>query len=197
MALGKRSTTEETIPAPALLILTGASHTGKTSVAEAILEKMPPPAAFLSVDNILTGTLRRPIGDTWSNIPLAYELLQAETSKLLEQGWFVIFESTFTFVPPRRNGEFHGSAVEGLIDEAARLGAPASIVQLRASREILLTRAQVSGRLDTSIVASTIALHERACFPLQQKVIETDTIDASAGAAAIINLVGSQISSER
>src|SRR4051812_33086856 len=82
-----------------LLILTGASHTGKTSVAQELLRLCPPPTAYLGVDKTLRTVLVHPPGDSWAQIPLAYRLLHAQAELLLDQRWFVIFESTFTYVP--------------------------------------------------------------------------------------------------
>lgn len=197
MAVHGRSARGETTPGTGLLILTGASHTGKTTVARAILDETSPPAAFLSVDETLERTLWRPPGDIWSNIPLAYEIIQAEARVLLGQRWFVVVESTFTYVDATGAGEFHDLAVERLAGEATRIGALVTIVQLRTPLETALARARSSGRLDASIVAETVALHQSPRLPLAPKVIETDQLDPAAAAAVIREHLRAGVNSER
>jgi chloramphenicol 3-O-phosphotransferase len=145
--------------------LTGASHTGKTSVAEAVLRLAGPPAAFLSVDDELANTLVRPIHDGWAEIPLAYELLAPQVEILLERGWFVVLESTFTYVPPNGSPEFHADALAQLIEPAERRGIPLLLVQLVADEDVARSRAHRTGRLAPDIVARTTELHSQATLP--------------------------------
>jgi autotransporter-associated beta strand protein len=175
------------IPAPGLLILTGASHTGKTTVASGVLKAVPPPAAFLSVDEVLQRTLRRVPGEIWSGIPLAYELIGAQLGILLDRGWFVVVESTFTYVPARGDGEFHSEALESLLAEAGSRDAPVLLVQLTAPENVVLERAEQTGRLDPSIVSATVALHGSATFPLSPEAIDTTALDAEESVARILD----------
>lgn len=175
--------TQESADRPALpssrglLILTGASHTGKTSVARSILDLKGPPAALLGVDQVLEHTLVRPRDDRWREIPLAYELLRPQVAALLRADWFVVFESTFTYVPDAGRAEFHGGEIERLAEIARSAGAPLSIVQLRASETNVIQRAESTGRLPTTIVAETLTLHDAAAMPEQTIQVETDASD--------------------
>lgn len=190
-----RSAGRESIPAPGLLILTGASHTGKTTVAEELLRAIPPPAAFLSVDDVLHRVLRRVSDEPWSNIPLAYELLGAELGILLDGGWFVIVESTFTYVPAEGNGQFHSEALGGLLAEAGSREVPAFVAQLTAPGDVVLERARQTGRLDPSIVLTTLALHDSATFPLGPRVIGVDHFDTAESAAKILDWLRDELNS--
>jgi predicted kinase len=163
------------VPTPGLLILTGASHTGKTSVAEAVLEAVDPPAAFLSVDNILEHTISRPPGDPWAQIPLAYELLEPQVGALLEHGWFVIVESTFTYVPENGASQFHREQLVQLIDIAERCNAPWLLIQLATTGATARGRAERTGRLPQKLVADTVQLHRNVTLPPDSLRIIADT----------------------
>jgi len=160
---------------PGLLILTGASHTGKTSVAEALLEAVEPPAAFLSVDDVLKHTISRPPGDPWAQIPLAYELLEPQIAVLLEHRWFVVLESTFTYVPAGQVGQFHRAPLRRMLDVSKRHGVPALVVQLLTGDAIPQDRAERTGRLPRAVVEETVQLHRAASLPTESLQIEVDT----------------------
>ncbi|MGN6203136.1 MAG: AAA family ATPase [Solirubrobacterales bacterium] len=179
------ATGETSIPAAGLLILTGPSHVGKTSVARAMMEALPPPAAYLSVDDVLERVLLRPPGSIWSQIPLAYELIGEQMEVLLDQGWFVIAESTFTYVSRDAEGDFHGSALARWIEAADARQAPWLLSRLEAPRETILTRARRDGRLDQEIVGATIDLHEETDLP-DAHTVDTHSLDPAAAAAQIL-----------
>ena len=172
-----------------LLILTGASHTGKTSVAKAILDLKGPPAALLSVDQTLEHTLVRPPGDRWSEIPLAYRLLRLQAEALLEADWFVVLESTFTYVPGTGPPEFHAEEVERFADLALAAGAPLSLVQLSASEATVFKRAEATRRLPLDVVAATHALHDLAAMPHQVIQVETDASGPEDLARRVLALI--------
>lgn len=182
MGLSGRQGNAKANLAPGLLIVTGASHTGKTTVAEAVLEATPPPAALLSVDNILAEEIVRPTGDIWAEIPLAYELLATQLETLLDRSWFVAVESTFTYVPERGEAEFHAGQLERLIAAARDRGAPWLLVQLLADDGITTTRANETGRLAPEIVARTAELHRAATLP--EPSLRLDTSGESPDAVA-------------
>lgn len=152
-------------PTPGLLILTGASHTGKTTVAKAVLDIVDVPAAFLSVDDVLTHTISRPPGDPWAQIPLAYDLLEPQAATLIERGWFVVLESTFTYVPETGTAEFHQDRLLKLIEIAERRPAPWVLIQLNSRAEEIETRARGTGRIREEIAIKTIDLHASAALP--------------------------------
>jgi hypothetical protein len=148
-----------------LIVLTGASHTGKSSVAKAITSAAVPPVARLGIDLVLDHTLVRSAGDRWENIPLAYELSRAQFRPLLRRGWTVIFESTFTYVPPDGEPQFHTGEIERTLAAAREESAAALLVQLSVDGDEAARRAAVTGRLDPTIVRATIALHEGVSLP--------------------------------
>jgi chloramphenicol 3-O-phosphotransferase len=149
---------------PTLIVLTGASHTGKTSVASAILDSAQPPVAFLSVDKVL-GEQLRPRGEIWELIPLAYELLRPQVETLLRREWLVIYESTFTYVPKAGSPEFHRDALSRLASACARTGARLLIVQLSVDDPVALSRRDATQRLPAAVVTHTAALHRKASMP--------------------------------
>lgn len=163
------------------MILTGPSHSGKTSIARRLFESLPRPVAYLSLDDLVERALRGTEPDPWTQIPLAYHLLEVQASALLERHWFVMLESTFTYVGPDGNGEMHREAVDSLLAIARSRGAPAFIVRLRSPTETLLERAASTGRIDASIVGETARLHAEADFP---ESLEVDTGEAGPDAAA-------------
>lgn len=172
---------------PGLLILTGPSHVGKTAVSGEILATTPRPAAYLSVDGTLEQTLRRPPGDIWAQIPLAYELIGSDLEILLERGWFVLVESTFTYVAGEGDAEMHDVALADLVGKAKAHGAPCWVVQLTASRETILSRAAETNRFDLAIVSEIFALHqEQGRLPEATHVIATEALDPTEVAAAIL-----------
>lgn len=130
-----------------------------------MLDAAGPPAAFLSVDDVLATTIARPPGDAWAEIPLAYELLLPQVEKLLEKGWFVTLESTFTYVPELGAPEFHSDALQQLIQTAERHDAPWLLVQLAAGDDVARARADRTGRLDPDVVDRTAELHRAASLP--------------------------------
>lgn len=146
--------------APKLLVITGASHTGKTSVAEALLGRVPPPAAYLSVDTILQITLTQPPGSVWGQIPLAYELMRLQAKALIGKGWLVVAESTFTYVPTTGTPQLHLDELRRLVLSAEDQRVSSTVVQLSAPAEQLAERARKTGRLAPDIVAKTARLHE-------------------------------------
>jgi predicted kinase len=178
------------VPAPGLLVLTGASHTGKTSVAREILRLIPPPAAFLSVDDTLSTVLVRSPGDAWAQIPLAYELLASQAETLLDRGWFLVFESTFTYVPRSASPEFHDEELNRLIDIAERRGTPWALAQLSATDDEIASRAEDTQRLPREVVAHTTALHESAQLPGKALRLDSSVEPPSALAQRVLGAFG-------
>jgi chloramphenicol 3-O-phosphotransferase len=172
---------------PGLLVLTGPSHAGKTAVAEELLAIVRRPAAYLSVDDTLERTLQRPAGDIWAEIPLAYELICSELKVLLERGWLVIVESTFTYISSEGNGELHRGALAQMIEIAASRQLHWWVVQLTAERETILARADRVSRLDPAVVSGTFALHQDGAADLAvTQVVSTDALLPREAAAAIL-----------
>jgi chloramphenicol 3-O-phosphotransferase len=154
------------------VILTGASHTGKTTVARAILESVPAPAAYLSVDDILETTIAKPSGSIWAEIPLAYDLLKPQLAMLLDRDWFIVLESTFTYVPTDGAGQFHATQLSQMINVARRCAAPWLLIQLATEDTVTRKRSDRTGRLPSDIVEKTIELHRNAVLPKPSRRLE-------------------------
>jgi predicted kinase len=148
-----------------LLIVTGASHTGKSSVIRSLLTNLEPPVALLGVDDLLAMTLVQPRGDRWAEIPLAYELIQRQIGLLLARGWFVVVETTFTYVPLKGEPTFHWETLEQMVRLAEQHGAAWFLCQVEAPLELALQRSARSGRLPRQVVAATVELHDSAEIP--------------------------------
>jgi len=162
---GESHSADGQAPAPGLLILTGASHTGKTSVARELLGIVSPPAALLAVDDTLRHQLVRPPGDPWQQIPLTYELLRPQVEVLLDHNWLVIFESTFTYVRTTGEAEFHADELRRLVQVAEERLVPHLVVQLRATGAEVRARARLTGRLAERVVEQTAKLHDSPDLP--------------------------------
>ena len=161
-----RSTIPSESPVGSLLVVTGASHTGKTSVIQALLPRLDPPVAVLGVDDLLRRTLVRPEGDPWKEIPLAYELIERQVAALLERGWLAIVESTFTYVPPEGEGELHDDTLSQLIALAEQQRAPWLLCRIEAPAELTLSRSDQTKRLPSELVAAIYRLHAKLTLPV-------------------------------
>lgn len=177
-------------PAPALLILTGASHTGKTTVAKAILEMSPAPAAYLGVDDVLESTITKPGGSVWAEIPLAYALLEPQVATLLSRGWLVVLESTFTYVPGDAEPQFHSAELKRMIEIAESQRAPWLLVQLTVADDVAGDRAERGGRLSREIVERTHALHRSAALPEGVRRLDTGRRNAEDLARIVLAELG-------
>jgi len=109
---------------------------------------------------VLAKTLVRPRGSRWTEIPLAYDLIRRQIDSLLGHGWLVIVETTFTYVSPQGEAEFHREVLEQMVGLAERHNAPWFLCQVKASLELTLKRAEQDRRLPSRIVAATVELHE-------------------------------------
>jgi hypothetical protein len=145
--------------------VTGASHTGKTSVIRSLLPELRPPVALLGVDHILEHTLVKPTEEKWAEIPFAYRLIQSQLGFLLDAEWLVVIESTFTYVPGNGPGMFHMAALETMVEAAEGRGARSVVCQLETSAEIASRRSHEDERLDPVVVAETGRLHREAKLP--------------------------------
>jgi chloramphenicol 3-O-phosphotransferase len=173
----RQQSPEASAPGLGLVIVTGASHTGKSSIIEALLPIVQAPVAVLGVDIVLRETLVKIPGDPWEEIPLAYDLIQAQVKRLLDDDWLVIVESTFTFVPAVGEPEFHDRVLARLLATARNTKRWALVVQAWAPDAVILQRASDGGRLVPVIVTQTARLHAAADMP--PGTIRLDTSSAA------------------
>ncbi|HEX5374758.1 MAG TPA: AAA family ATPase [Solirubrobacterales bacterium] len=185
-SVGNRTSTSAAV-APRLIILTGASHTGKTSVARELTRQAPPPVAYLSVDEILSAVLTAPSGSIWEQIPLAYRLMHAQAGVLLEAGWLTILESTFTYVPEEGAPELHLNELQRLVELAEQTPVPLTVARLEVPSKQLIERVRATGRLDPNIAAQTAALHEEAEMPATTLRLDASSATAEQLASQVLS----------
>lgn len=143
-----------------LVIVTGSSHAGKSTLIRELRVRIDRPTATVSIDEtIARGNL--PEADLWDQgLPLAYAVAVTEAEKLLARGMLVFFESTFTYIPPQpRPPEFHDAQLRRVVEVSERLGGNTAVLQLVATREDVSDRLRASGRLPATIVLETWRLH--------------------------------------
>jgi predicted kinase len=174
-----------------LIILTGPSHSGKTSVARALVRELRCPTGHVEIDKIMEMLSLGDL-DHWEHgLPVAYDIAAAATETLLLHDFVVVFDSTFTFIPSDgREGQWHAEQLARLQQLGRKVGAPVAMVQLRASLPELLRRRALTGRLSDPIVEGVWKLHEsfsdttEASFVLATDDVEPEDLEQRVGALA-------------
>jgi chloramphenicol 3-O-phosphotransferase len=158
-----------------LVIVTGSSHAGKTTLIRELEARFVRPTGVVAIDEVIE-SVDLPPEDLWEyGLDLAYRAAGDRTRELLEQGMLVIYESTFTYIPPgSRPPEFHAEQLERLLALAARLKASVLVVQLTATLEDVSERQRQTRRLTSEIVQET--WHRHAAEPIEAPdFLEVDT----------------------
>jgi predicted kinase len=166
-----------------LLIVTGSSHTGKSTLIRGLLARATRPAAQVSIDDVIE-RLDFDSEDRWEHgLHLAYDQAASTTARLLAEEMLVLFESTFTYIPPDgRPGQFHLHELERLLAVASDVGAGRVVVRLVASTKDVAARRDTSGRLSEDIVLKTWQQHEKQALA-GIRTITIDTSEVSSGEA--------------
>lgn len=146
------------------------------------MELAAAPAASLAMDEIIENTLTRPPGNPWREIPLGYRLLERQCQVLLESGWLVVLESTFTYVDENGASEFHEAEIDGLVALASDRDIPYLVIQLWVDEETALRRAAETRRLPPQIVAETVRVHDDIDLP--DPVLRLIGVDETPGGLA-------------
>jgi predicted kinase len=167
-----------------LLILTGPSHAGKSSTAQAILRSLESPAAHVAIDEIMSW-LDLSADDAWeTGLPVAYDVAASAVETLLRRGFVVLLESTFTFIPGEdRRGMFHADELRRFIELGRTHGRQVLVTRLTADPSELLRRNAATQRMDRWVIEGTARQHEPP-LPVHVPVIELATADLSADEAA-------------
>lgn len=176
-----------------LVVVTGSSHAGKSTLIEKLLGRSGAPAAAVSIDEVIE-TVDLPPEELWEQgLADAYEAAAVRTAELLAAGSRVLYESTFTYVPPdQRPTEFHHGELLRLAEVAARAGARFLVVQLMASTEDVALRRQQSGRLDGEIVAETRRQHVRVDLGVHDLLkLDTTRLSPDEAAEMVMQLLAS------
>jgi len=155
-----------------LVIITGPSHSGKSTLARLLLERANEPTAWLAMDDFVT-RLNLGAGDQWEDgLPVAYDAVIATAAVLLDRDFVVLLETTFTYVPSDlREPRFHDDQLRRFL---ARSEATA-LVHLRTPLEVLRERRSLSGRFTDAVVAGTSSLHDGRVIESASHTVSVDT----------------------
>lgn len=163
LSLQETSLTVESrnLAGPTLIIITGPSHSGKTSLARALRREVLPEPALVELDNLLENVLFASAATLPVWLPLAHEVGRSMVESILRSQRSVIFESTFTLVdgPDVR---LYDDVLQRLIETASSLKARIVVVHLSLRRETALARQRMTGRLSQDIVARIWQAHDRS-----------------------------------
>jgi predicted kinase len=148
-----------------LIVITGPSHVGKSTVAAELVLRRPE-LAVVKYDQFLFDILGATRGGRDPDAPdfdLSYELMLDVVRRLVAHGRPTIVESTFTRVAKAGNGV--GSVTYAHQSELRRILAfqpeKAFAVQLFAPWNTIRTRLMATGRLDEWVVEGTWEAHLR------------------------------------
>jgi predicted kinase len=167
-----------------LVIVTGSSHVGKSTLIRELLARSERAAAHVSIDATIEVIEIEEV-DRWEHgLHIAYEEAAGEAGDRLARGEVVFFESTFTYVPPdSRPAQFHLHELERLVDLAEGLGAGVTLVHLFAGLDDVAARRAESGRLTEEIIRTT--WHQHADRNLARPaVLQINTSQLSIGQVA-------------
>lgn len=180
---------------PALILITGPSHSGKTSVARSVLHDFSRPVAYLAIDDIMQD-LDLGDQDQWEDgLPAAYDVAFSSARALLRRGFLVLLESTLTFVPsPDRPPQFHANQLTRAARLAAETQAGCLVVRLTADLDEIRRRRARTARLTSRIVDGTWALHARQALhgcPVVE--LDTTTLTPDDAARELRQIIVSQV----
>jgi len=169
---------------PRLIVVTGPSHAGKSSVLTVLREQLDGPVAVLAMDDVLGQLTIPPAEDYWRvALEAGYDVLLASAEALLRRGFTVLLESTFTFVPlDDAPPELHARRIAELADVAVATGSDFDLVLLTATLPELIRRRGATKRLWDRVVEGSHQLHET--FPGDGVQIRVDTTGQTPAAVA-------------
>lgn len=167
--------------------MTGSSHAGKSTLIRELQERATLPTHYVSIDETIE-EIDLPANELWERgLPAAYSRAIETAAALLHDGALVLFESTFTYVPPdNRPGQFHREEIERLLEVADREDADVLIVHLRASVDDLVERRNASQRLNMEILIETFMLHADHTLPAEKTIFLDTSRHAVKEAADLI-----------
>lgn len=172
-----------------LVLVTGPSHAGKSTLIDELLGRVDPPVYVVSIDEVI-GASELPTEELqWERgLDAAYDAAAERTSELLAGGGLVFYESTFTYVPPdSRPAQLHPDQLHRLLEIADERDANALVVQLTASLEVVQSRRERTNRLTDRIVAEAWRMHAGAALQAT-RLLRLDTSELSAEQAASLVL---------
>jgi predicted kinase len=171
-------------PAGALVVVTGPSHAGKSTLIGELRSRLDRPAATVAIDELMERS-SLPLELRWEHgLTDTYDAAARQSIDLLTSGLVVFYESTFTYIPPdERPPQFHLDQLHRLLGLAREAGAAQLVVQLTTTSSELERRRSGTQRLDSVIVAETWRQHSSARLQVES-LLRLDTSRLSAAEAA-------------
>ena len=167
-----------------IVVVTGSSHSGKSSLIRELMSRYPGHTAHVAIDEVIE-QIEIEQDDRWEHgLDLAYEEASSRAKALAEEGALVFFESTFTYVPPDdRPPELHISVLDRLFKFAEEAQVDIVLVQLTTDLNEVLRRRNQSDRLAEHIVRTI--WHQHAAGRLSApRLLSVDTTRLSTAEAA-------------
>jgi predicted kinase len=171
-----------------LVVVTGPSHVGKSTLIHELLELIDRPAEIVSIDEVIEASDLSPELRWERGLESAYDAAAAQTSEALARGSLVFYESTFTYVPPdSRPAQLHLEQLQRLLEVAAERDADALVVQLTASLEVVKSRQERTTRLTSRIVTGAWRMHAGTTLEAT-RLLRLNTSEISARKSATLVL---------
>lgn len=180
--------------ASTLIVLTGPSHAGKTTLARALQAAAAPrTTAYVAIDGLMEAITVTPDTDAWPvGLPVAYEMATAGLEAMAGRRSVVLFESTFTFVPPgEEEPQFHEEQLQTVMRLGSACYRDCVVVRVSATEASLLERGRATNRFSPDLLSAIAALHRQhplsALHPVE---ISSDAESADASARRILSALG-------
>jgi predicted kinase len=177
-----------------LVVVTGPSHTGKSTLIHELVGQLDRPSDIVSIDEVI-GASKLPPELRWERgLHAAYDAAAERTSKLLASRGLVFYESTFTYVPPdSRPAQLHPEQLHRLLEIAAEHDADALVVQLTAPLEVVKSRQERTTRLTDRIVTEAWRMHAGTTLEVMRLLpLDTSELSAQEAAALVLGHMGGQ-----
>lgn len=185
-AAGDRRATGE------LVVVTGPSHVGKSTLISALVELINRPAEIVSIDEVIEASDLPPELRWERGLEAAYDAAAAQTSEALAGNCLVLYESTFTYVPPdSRPAQLHPEQLQRLLNVAEEHDSDALVVYLTASLDAVERRQEQTARLTGRIVSEAWRMHAEAALEATRWLrLDTSKISAQEAATVVLSRIG-------
>lgn len=174
-----------------LVIITGPSHVGKTTAVKELLGYLPIRTAVLALDTVLRAFRTDP-NHPDTVLDTAYDLLVGMVCLLLERGFVVVVESTFTLVRATGEVEMYTDRLEQLRAVAGEHSLSASSVALMTDWATVQHRADRLQRLDRGIVQAIWRAHADTPLP-GCAYLDVRNVSPAATAAMVARHLGTSL----
>jgi predicted kinase len=176
-----------------LVVVTGPSHVGKSTLIRELLELIDRPAAIVSIDEVIEASDLPPELRWERGLEAAYDAAAALTGEALARGCLVLYESTFTYVPPDpRPAQLHLEQLQRLLKVAEEHDADGLVVYLTASLAAVGRRQEQTTRLTGRIVAEAWRMHAAGTLEAARLLrLDTSQLSARESATLVLGRIGS------